>query len=76
MEIKDIRINRKRHRHFRRCGQNWCDTWWRVQRLTLTDGDNYKRDFFVIWLNGLDLEIIIDEMGNIFGKRSGKSHDL
>jgi N-carbamoyl-L-amino-acid hydrolase len=47
-----------------------------VQRLTLTDEDKQARDLFVKWLKELNLEVHIDEMGNIFGKRSGKNNDL
>jgi len=47
-----------------------------VQRLTLSDEDKQARDLFVRWLEELVLEITIDEMGNIFGKRPGKSNDL
>jgi len=47
-----------------------------VQRLTLTDEDKQARDLFVQWLEELNLEITVDEMGNIFGRRSGKNNDL
>jgi len=47
-----------------------------VQRLTLSDEDKQARDLFVKWLKELDLEITIDEMGSIFGKRPGKNNDL
>ena len=47
-----------------------------VQRLTLTDEDKTARDLFVQWLKELNLEITIDEMGNIFGKRAGKNNAL
>ncbi|MDM8540861.1 Zn-dependent hydrolase [Desulfococcaceae bacterium HSG9] len=47
-----------------------------VQRLTLSDEDKAARDLFVQWLKELNLEITIDEMGNIFGKRDGKNNDL
>ena len=47
-----------------------------VQRLTLTDEDKHARDLFVEWLRSLDLEIVIDAMGNIFGKRAGKDNGL
>jgi N-carbamoyl-L-amino-acid hydrolase len=47
-----------------------------VQRLTLTHEDKQARDLFVKWLQDLNLEITIDEMGNIFGKRQGKNHNL
>jgi N-carbamoyl-L-amino-acid hydrolase len=47
-----------------------------VQRLTLSDEDKQARDLFVKWLEELSLEISIDEMGNIFGRRAGKNNDL
>jgi N-carbamoyl-L-amino-acid hydrolase len=47
-----------------------------VQRLTLTDEDKQARDLFVSWLKELNLEITVDEMGNIFGRRPGKNNDL
>ncbi len=47
-----------------------------VQRLTLSDEDKRARDLFVSWLKELDLEITIDSMGNIFGRRPGKNNDL
>jgi len=47
-----------------------------VTRLALTDEDKRARDLFVKWLKELDLEITIDEMGNIFGRRPGKNNDL
>ncbi len=47
-----------------------------VQRLTLSDEDKKARDLFVEWLRELNLEITIDEMGNIFGRRPGKNNDL
>ncbi|MBW1887869.1 MAG: Zn-dependent hydrolase [Deltaproteobacteria bacterium] len=47
-----------------------------VQRLALTDEDKQARDLFVKWLKDLDLEITIDEMGSIFGKRAGKNNNL
>lgn len=47
-----------------------------VQRLTLTDEDKQARDLYVSWLKELNLEITVDEMGNIFGKRAGKNNDL
>jgi N-carbamoyl-L-amino-acid hydrolase len=47
-----------------------------VQRLTLSDEDKQARDLFVQWLREMDLEISIDEMGNIFGRRAGKDDTL
>lgn len=47
-----------------------------VQRLTLTDEDKQARDLFVNWLKELNLAVTIDEMGNIFGHRPGRSKEL
>ncbi len=47
-----------------------------VQRLTLSDEDKQARDLFVRWLKELNLEVTIDEMGSIFGKRAGKNNAL
>jgi N-carbamoyl-L-amino-acid hydrolase len=47
-----------------------------VQRLTLSDEDKQARALFIQWLNEIELEVMIDEMGNIFGKRAGKSDNL
>ena len=46
-----------------------------VTRLALSEEDKRARDLFVRWLEELDLEITIDEMGNIFGRRPGKNND-
>jgi len=47
-----------------------------MHRLSLTDADKKARDLFVQWLREIDLEISIDEMGNIFGKKPGGKADL
>jgi N-carbamoyl-L-amino-acid hydrolase len=47
-----------------------------VTRLALSDEDKRARDLFVKWLKALDLEITVDEMGNIFGRRPGKNDGL
>jgi N-carbamoyl-L-amino-acid hydrolase len=47
-----------------------------VQRLTLSDEDKQARYLFTQWLEELYLEITIDEMGNIFGRRPGKNNAL
>lgn len=47
-----------------------------ITRLTLTDEDKQMRDLFVEWLKEINLEVVIDEMGNIFGKRQGKNNNL
>ena len=47
-----------------------------VQRLALSDEDKIGRDQIVSWMKEINLEIKIDEMGNIFGTRPGKNNDL
>ena len=44
-----------------------------MHRLALSDEDKRARDLFLRWLREMDLEVSIDDMGNIFGKRGGKS---
>jgi len=77
MELKDLRINGKRLQStLEEMAKIGATPGGGVQRLTLTDEDKQARDLFVKWLEELDLEITIDEMGNIFGKRAGKNNDL
>ena len=77
MHIKNLRINGKRLQgtleDMARIGATPGGG---VQRLSLSDEDKTARDLFVQWLKELDLEITIDEMGNILGKRPGKNPDL
>jgi len=47
-----------------------------MHRLSLSDADKKARDLFVQWLREIDLEISIDEMGNIFGEKPGEKADL
>lgn len=47
-----------------------------VHRLALSDEDKAARDRFVAWLEDIHLEVTVDDMGNIFGKRSGKNNTL
>lgn len=47
-----------------------------VQRLTVSDEDKQARDLFITWLEEIDLEVTIDEMGSIFGRRRGTDNDL
>jgi N-carbamoyl-L-amino-acid hydrolase len=47
-----------------------------VQRLALSDEDHRARDLFVKWLKEIGLEVSIDEMGCIFGRRPGRGNDL
>src|SRR5210317_2250591 len=47
-----------------------------VQRLALSDEDKRARDLLVKWLGELELELTVDAMGNIFGRRPGREDDL
>ena len=47
-----------------------------VHRLAVSDEDMSARDLFLSWLREIDLEVAVDEMGNIFGKRGGKDEPL
>lgn len=47
-----------------------------VQRLTLSDEDKQARDLFTKWLKELDMDVSLDEMGNIFGRRPGRDNTL
>jgi N-carbamoyl-L-amino-acid hydrolase len=42
-------------------------------RLALSDADRDARNLLVGWLKDLGLEVVVDDVGNIFGKRRG--HD-
>lgn len=45
-----------------------------MDRLSLSDADRQVRDWFVTEARALDLEVIVDDMGNIFAILPG--HDL
>jgi N-carbamoyl-L-amino-acid hydrolase len=77
MDLRDLRINGKRlQESLEEMAKIGATPGGGVQRLTLTDEDKQARDLFVKWLEDLNLEITIDEMGNIFGRRPGKNNDL
>ncbi len=44
-----------------------------VRRLALTDLDRQGRDCVVDWLRGAGLEVSVDAIGNIFGRRAGRN---
>ncbi len=77
MERKDLRVDGKRLQStLEEMARIGATPGGGVQRLTLTDEDKQARDLFVRWLEELDLTVTIDEMGNIFGRRPGRSNDL
>ena len=77
MELEDLRVNGERLQStLEEMAKIGATPGGGVQRLALTDEDKQARDRFVKWLKELNLEITIDEMGNIFGKRAGKNEAL
>ena len=46
-----------------------------VCRIALTDADREGRDLLVHWMKALDLDVRIDQIGNIFGIRAGLQAD-
>ena len=77
MKLKDLRVNGKRLQStLEDMAKIGATPGGGVQRLALTDEDKQARDLFVGWLKELNLEITIDEMGNIFGRRPGKNNEL
>lgn len=47
-----------------------------LNRLALSEQDKEMRDLFIRWLNESDLDVKIDDFGNIYGYRYGKNVDL
>ncbi len=77
MEKNILRVNGKRLQHtLEKMAEIGATPNGGVQRLALSDEDKQARDLFVKWLKELELEVSIDEMGNIFGKRNGLNNDL
>ena len=77
MDLKDISVNGTRlRRSMEEMAGIGATPGGGVERLTLTDEDRRARDRFLQWLGELDLDITVDEMGNIFGQRKGGRSDL
>ena len=73
MNLKDLRVNGNRLQGaLEEMAQIGATPGGGVQRLTLSDEDKQARDLFVKWLEALDLEITIDEMGSISLNGRGK----
>lgn len=43
----------------------------RISRLALTDEDKMARDQLVKWMQELSLDVRVDDIGNIYGRRAG-----
>jgi N-carbamoyl-L-amino-acid hydrolase len=77
MDVKKLKVNGKRlQSSLEEMAKIGSTPGGGVQRLTLTDEDKQARDLFVHWLKELGLEVTVDEMGSIFGRRKGKNNDL
>jgi len=44
-----------------------------LKRLALSDEDKLMRDIFQVWMEEAGLEVRIDDFGNMYGKRPGKT---
>lgn len=77
MDLKKLRVNGKRLQStLEQMARIGGTPGGGVQRLTLSDEDKQARDLFIKWLKEIDCEITLDEMGNIFGRRSGRDKAL
>lgn len=77
MKLEDLRVNGERLREsLERMAEIGATDGGGVQRLTLTDEDRQARDLFVSWLREIECEIVVDRMGNIFGRRRGRRNGL
>jgi len=77
MTVDELRVNGKRLREsLERMATIGATPAGGVHRLALSDEDKEARDLFIRWLKDLELDVTIDEMGNIFGRRGGRNNDL
>ncbi|MFZ0450781.1 MAG: Zn-dependent hydrolase [Desulfatiglandaceae bacterium] len=77
MEIKELSVNGQRLREsMERMAKIGATPGGGVHRLALSDEDREGRDLFVRWLEDIELDVTIDEMGNIFGRRQGRNDTL
>ena len=47
-----------------------------VCRVALTDEDRDGRDLFVKWCQNIGCSVEVDQMGNIFARRSGENNEV
>ena len=77
MAVSELRVNGSRLREsLERMAQIGATPAGGVQRLALSDEDKQARDLLVSWFDEIGLQITVDEMGNIFGRRSGRDDGL
>jgi len=77
MRLEDLRIDGRRlRRSLEEMAAIGATLGGGVERLALSDEDRRARDLLVRWLEELELEVTVDAMGNIFGRRPGRNDDL
>ena len=77
MDIKMLRVNGRRLKAtLEEMAKIGATSGGGVHRLSVSDEDKKARDLFLSWLREMGLEIIIDEMGNVFGKMAGRNDEL
>jgi N-carbamoyl-L-amino-acid hydrolase len=77
MDVKNLRINGARLRNsLEEMAKIGATAGGGVHRLALSDEDKQARNLFLEWLRETGVEVKIDEMGNLFGRRGGKNNKL
>ncbi len=77
MEWEDLRINAERlRRSLEEMARIGATSGGGVERLALTAEDQTARNLLVRWMGEAALEVTVDEMGNVFGRRAGTSGGL
>lgn len=75
-DLELLRINRSRFlKTFKQSSAIGSTAGGGLNRLALTETDKKMRDLFIKWLEQADLDVRIDDLGNIYGKREGKIND-
>ena len=73
MKLDDLRVDGDRlRRSLEEMARIGATSGGGVQRLALSNEDMRARDLLVDWLEQLELDVTIDGMGNIFGRRAGR----
>ena len=76
MDVSSLRVDGARLRgSLERMAQIGATPAGGVQRLALSDEDERARDLLVSWFEEIALEVTVDEMGSIFGRRHGRDDD-
>jgi N-carbamoyl-L-amino-acid hydrolase len=77
MDRQDLRVDRQRLRQsLEKMATIGATPGGGVQRLALSDEDKEARDLLVTWMKDLDLDVTVDQMGNIVGRQAGRNDDL